>query len=131
EPEGDILILMLTTDVQKLLPTIISRSQLIHFDTQDFSVRLANLIHVGIPESTATILTQLTQDSSQALEYYEKEEFSTMIKTIWEWFTYLQQKDDYSFIYVQKNIMPLASDRENASLLLDLLLLIYRDLLIL
>src|SRR5690625_4921077 len=31
EPEGEITILLLTTEVQQLLPTIVSRCQLIHF----------------------------------------------------------------------------------------------------
>ena len=53
---------------------------------------------------------------------------SKLVDTVWKWFIMLNKKDDRSFIYVQTNLMPLIDNRETSSLLLDLLILIYRDL---
>lgn len=128
EPEGEITILLLTTEVQRLLPTIVSRCQLIHFPVRNVEDRITDVTERGIPHSAATVLVRLTQDTDVALEIYEDENFRTVMDTVWQWFLFLSKKDDQAFIYVQTNLMPLVDNRETSSLILDLLILIYRDL---
>lgn len=128
EPEGEITILLLTTEVQQLLPTIISRCQILHFHVRNIEDRIEEIIAREIPKTQATLLAYLTQDANEALEIYEQENFSVLVDTVWKWFIMLNKKDDRSFIYVQTNLMPLIDNRETSSLLLDLLILIYRDL---
>lgn len=129
EPEGKITIFLLTTEVQRLLPTIISRCQVIHFPTRSVSERLVQLQEREIPAATASILVHLTQDVDQAVGIYESEKFTNMVDMVWQWFSFLNRRDDRAFIYVQTNLMGLINNRQDSSLLLDLLLLIYRDLL--
>ncbi len=62
EPEGEITIMLLTTEVQKLLPTILSRCQVIHFSVRNIEERVAEIIAKGIPRESATVLAYLTQD---------------------------------------------------------------------
>lgn len=128
EPEGEITILLLTTEVQQLLPTIISRCQILHFHVRNIEDRIEEIIAREIPKTQATLLAYLTQDANEALEIYEQENFSVLVDTVWKWFIMLNKKDDRSFIYVQTNLMPLIDNRETSSLLLDVLILIYRDL---
>lgn len=128
EPEGEITILLLTTEVQQLLPTIVSRCQILHFHIRNIDDRIEEIIAREIPRTQATLLAYLTQDANEALEIYEQENYSTLVDTVWKWFLMLNKKDDRSFIYVQTNIMPLVDNRETSSLILDLLILIYRDL---
>lgn len=128
EPEGEITILLLTTEVQQLLPTIVSRCQILHFHIRNIDDRIEEIIAREIPRTQATLLAYLTQDANEALDIYEQENYSTLVDTVWKWFLMLNKKDDRSFIYVQTNIMPLVDNRETSSLILDLLILIYRDL---
>ena len=128
EPEGEITILLLTTEVQQLLPTIVSRCQILHFHVRNIEDRIEEIVARDIPRTQATLLAYLTQDASEALEIYEQENYSTLVDTVWKWFLMLNKKDDRSFIYVQTNIMSLVDNRETSSLILDLLILIYRDL---
>lgn len=128
EPEGEITIMLLTTEVQQLLPTIVSRAQIIHFPVRDISIRIEDILEKDVPREAATILAYLTQDTDRAVEIYESEEFNDIVETVWKWFLLLHKNKDQALIYVQTDLMTFGSNRENASLMLDLLILIYRDL---
>ncbi len=128
EPEGEITIMLLTTEVQQLLPTIVSRAQIIHFPVRDISIRIDDILEKGIPREAATILAYLTQDTDRAVEIYESEEFNNIVEIVWKWFLLLHKNKDQALIYIQTDIMTFGSNREHASLILDLLILLYRDL---
>jgi DNA polymerase-3 subunit delta' len=128
EPEGEITILLLTSEVQQLLPTIVSRSQIIHFPVRDIHTRIEDIMAKDVPSHAATLLAYLTQDTDEALDIYEDEQFSKIAEMVWQWFLLLNKKDEQAFIYVQTTVMPLVDNRETSSLILDLLILIYRDL---
>lgn len=128
EPEGEITIMLLTTAVQQLLPTIVSRSQIIHFPVRDINARIEDMVVREVPKNSATVLAYLTQDTNKALEIYEDEKFAQLVEAIWQWFLLLNKKDDQAFIYVQTHLMGLVDNRETTSLMLDLLILIHRDL---
>ena len=128
EPEGEITILLLTTEVQQLLPTIVSRCQLIHFPVRSIQKRIEEITEKGIPRETATLLANLTQDAKEAQEIYEEENFASLVETIWKWFNFLIKGDDQAFIYIQTNLMGFVDNREVAIRLLDLLILLYQDL---
>lgn len=128
EPEGEITILLLTTEVQQLLPTIVSRCQLIHFPVRNIEDRIEEIIARDIPQASATLLANLTQDAEEAKEIYEQENFRELVGTIWKWFSLLNKKEDQAFIYVQTNLMAFVENRETSALMLDLLILLYRDL---
>lgn len=128
EPEGQITIILLTTEIQKLLPTIVSRCQIVHFPVRNIEDRVAEIISRNVPKETATLLSYLTQDTEQALAIYEDEEFQGLVQAIWQWFKLLNKNHEQAFIYVQTNLQPLMANRETASLMLDLLVMAYRDL---
>lgn len=128
EPEGEITIMLLTTEVQQLLPTIISRCQIIHFKKANTEERVKEIVKKGIPRESATVLAYLTQDSQVAQEIHRDEDFQKFLETVWQWFLLLNQNSDQAFIYVHTNLMPLLATREQSNLVLDLLVIAYRDL---
>ena len=128
EPEGEITIMLLTTELQQLLPTIVSRSQIIHFPVREINGRIEDIMACEVPKKSATLLAHLTQDTEEALKIYEDENFNKIVETIWQWFLFLSRNDDRAFIYVQTKMMPLVDNRETSSLMLDLLILVYQDL---
>lgn len=128
EPAGEITIMFLTTEVQQLLPTIVSRSQIIHFPVREIRDRIEDISERDVPNHYATLLAYLTQDTDEALRIYEDEKFSKIVDMIWQWFLLLNKNKDEAFIYVQTNVMALVDNRETSALMLDLLILIYRDL---
>lgn len=127
EPEGEITIMLLTTEVQQLLPTIVSRAQIIHFPIRDIKIRIEDIQEKGIPREVATIIAYLTQDTDQAIAIYESEEFASIVEVVWKWFVLLHKNSDQAFIFIQTDLLEYAKHREQASLILELLILLYRD----
>ena len=127
EPEGEITIMLLTTEVQQLLPTILSRAQIIHFPIRDIKIRIEDIQEKGIPREAATIIAYLTQDTDQAIAIYESEEFASIVEVVWKWFVLLHKNSDQAFIFIQTDLLEYAKNREQASLILELLILLYRD----
>src|SRR5699024_9744033 len=101
EPEGEITILLLTTEVQQLLPTIVSRCQLIHFPVRSIHERVEEITAKGVPQETATLLANLTQDAEEAQEIYEEEKFESLVKAISKWFKLLNNIYYHEYIYIQ------------------------------
>lgn len=126
EPEGNTVVLLLTTAKNRLLPTILSRSQLIHFSPLDPSSRKEQLIESGVPKEKAALLTQLTQDYDQALRWHEDDWFNQVVKELERLITYLERKSDDAFPFIQTNLIPLLKDRDEQSLALDIFLQLLR-----
>lgn len=129
EPEGSAVAFLLTTAKQRILPTILSRCQLVHFQALTKKKLMAELETKGLSINQASLLVQLTNSVEEALELNGNEWFQEAKKITWKWFTLITSKDSQSFIYVQTTIMPHFKDRDAHRRLLDLILLAYRDVL--
>ncbi|GAB2479455.1 DNA polymerase III subunit delta' [Alkalibacterium psychrotolerans] len=129
EPEGDIIVFLLTTARQKLLPTIVSRCQIIQFPQLSKEDRLSALVDRGISQEKAAVLIHLTNDAETAEEMAERDELNQLIKTAWKWFAFIAKGDQQAFVYVQTDIMPLTKEKSDQYLFLDLILLILQDIL--
>lgn len=131
EPEGEVTALLLTSAKQRLLPTILSRCQVVHFPTRPVTERVEELTNRGLPHAQAALLARLTHDADQAMEMAEEETTQEFIETAWKWFKLLAKKDEQAFVFVQTNLMQVTKDRDMQQRLLDIMIVIYRDLLIL
>jgi DNA polymerase-3 subunit delta' len=124
--------MLLTTEIQQMLPTIVSRSQVIHFPVRDIETRIEDLLEKKIPEKHATILAYLTQDTDEAAELADSKIFGQIVNLVWQWFLLLAENGSRAFIFVETDIKPLMkeadSKRDTTSLIIDLLILVYRDL---
>lgn len=129
EPEGDITVFLLTTARHRVLSTIQSRCQLIHFPQLSRQQRIEELKAAGISDEKAAILSQLTSDSAQAVELSEKEELLQLVQSVWKWYSFISKKDDQAFIYVHTDLMPLAREKEEQQRVLDLMIILLQDLL--
>jgi len=129
EPDGDILVILLTTARHRLLPTILSRCQLIHFPQLSKKMQRENLEAAGLSEDRAALLSQLTADTTEALELAENDTLKELIPVVWKWFSFIFKKDGQSFVFVHTDIMPLVKDKKDHMRTLDLLLILLQDIL--
>jgi len=129
EPAGKIVAFLLTSQKQNILPTIISRSQVVSFSDQNPEDRLEYLNRNGIPKGQASILSRLTQSNEEAIRLNEEENFNEVINASWRWFKLQMDKNPQAFVFVQTDLMPLLNNRDEYHRLFDLILYIYRDLL--
>ena len=129
EPDGDIVVILMTTAKHRLLPTILSRVQLIHFPQLSKEQRVQALEEAGLSKERAAVLSQLTSDTDQAIELSENENLLALIDTVWKWYIAISKEDDQAFIFVHTDIMPLVKEKSEYHLVLDLLLVILQDIL--
>ena len=127
EPDGKTTAFLLSTAKQRLLPTILSRCQLVHFPSLPKPILIRELEKKGISSNQAALLSHLTNDSSKAVLLDEDEWFASAHDLIWKWFRWLGNKDMQAFIFVQTDIMQHFKERQHYQMALELLLLLYRD----
>lgn len=127
EPDGKVTAFLLTTAKQRLLPTILSRCQLVHFSPLPKPILIQELEDKGISQNQAALLVHLTNDIEKAAALSEDETFAIQRELIWKWFKWLTKQDDEAFIFVQTDLLQYFKEREQYKLALSLLLLLYRD----
>ena len=93
EPEGQILAILETTSLSRILPTIQSRCQTLHFQPLVKKTLIDRLIKQGIGEKTATLLAELTNSFEKAVEISQDEWFNEAREIILQWFNYLKSND--------------------------------------
>lgn len=129
EPEGEITVFLLTTAKHRLLPTILSRCQLIHFPQLPKAQQRVLLEEAGLSKEQSALLCHLTADKAEALELSQNEDFQKILTAVWKWYSFLSKKDDQAFIFVHTDIMPLVKDKKDHTLVLDVLLIVLQDIL--
>lgn len=129
EPQGDIILFLLATSKQNLLPTIISRCQVIAFRTQPLDQRVEALRQLGLTSNQAALSAHLTEDNEQAVQFMQETNVQEIAKSVWQWLNLIDRKDDQAFIHVTKTLLPLAKENDMKQLMLDVILLLLRDLL--
>ncbi|OIO46683.1 MAG: hypothetical protein AUJ28_02185 [Parcubacteria group bacterium CG1_02_37_51] len=132
EPSANTIIILLTHDSNLLLPTIISRSQVIHFKKVIDREIFLGLLDQGIERQTASLITQLAQGlPGKALALSQSADLLSQEKeNIVEILNLWQQKLDQKWVFLDnylKNYEGIAKSKQ-AQLLLDRMLLIYREL---
>ena len=65
EPQSEVYIFFLTSDEEKMLPTIRSRTQIFHFKKQEEKLILL-LEQMGLVKKKATLLAQFSQSRAEA-----------------------------------------------------------------
>jgi len=129
EPDGDIVVILMTTAKHQLLPTILSRVQLIHFPQLSKEQRLLALEEAGLSKERAAVLSQLTSDTEEAIQLSENESLTALIEAVWKWYLTFSKKDDQAFIYVHTDIMPLVKEKAEYHRVMDLFLIVLQDIL--
>lgn len=126
EPEGKVLAILETTSLAKILPTIQSRCQVLHFQPLNKEKLVITLETSGISKNTALLLAELTNSFDKAVEISQDQWFNEAREIIQQWFEYLKKDDSQAFIYVQKKMIKAFKEKEQQALSFDLLLAYYR-----
>ncbi|GGC75648.1 DNA polymerase III subunit delta' [Enterococcus wangshanyuanii] len=126
EPEGKILAILETNSLAKILPTIQSRCQVLHFQPLVKEKLIHALTETGISKNSAAILAELTNSFDKAVELSKDEWFNEAREVMQQWFDYLIKDDLQAFVYVQKKMIKVFKEKEQQALSFDVLLAFYR-----
>ncbi|MGM0213638.1 DNA polymerase III subunit delta' [Enterococcus sp. AZ109] len=112
EPPTNFMIILQTQAVGKILPTIRSRCQIIHFQALSMEKLIQRLENEAqIPLKSAKLLVNLTNSYTKAVEISKDEWFNESRDTVIQWYSYLEKRDPQAFIYVQKKLVKIFKDK--------------------
>lgn len=127
EPAGSFVAILETDSPGKILPTIQSRCQILHFAPLNTKALVTKLVEAGIGPESATLLAALTNSYQKAVEISQEEWFNDAKVAISQWYLYLANNDLLAFVYVQKKLTALAKEKERQQLLLQMLMQHFRQ----
>ena len=119
EPQSEVYIFFLTSDEEKILPTIRSRTQIFHFKKQEEKLILL-LEQMGLVKKKATLLAQFSQSRAEAEKLANQASFWTLVDESERLLTWLVAKKKESYLQVSK-LASLADDKEKQDQVLRIL----------
>ena len=119
EPQSEVYIFFLTSDEEKMLPTIRSRTQIFHFKKQEEKLILL-LEQMGLVKKKATLLAQFSQSRAEAEKLANQASFWTLVDESERLLTWLVAKKKESYLQVAK-LANLADDKEKQDQVLRIL----------
>lgn len=127
EPEGTFVAMLETNALGKILPTIQSRCQVLHFSPLSKDQLFERLQEIEIPPLTAKLLVQLTNSFEKAVEISTDEWFNDAKDSVNKWFQLLKNQSPNAYLFVQRKLVPKAKERSQQERLLQLLQLLYQQ----
>ena len=111
EPVGQVHAFLLTENKNLMLPTIISRTEVIELNPLKKAKMISDLVAQGVSENIAKILVQLTDSPTEMKQMMENDWIIDIHKNLNHWFEMITRRDMNAFVVIQTKIMPLAHDR--------------------
>ena len=119
EPQSEVYIFFLTSDEEKILPTIRSRTQIFHFKKQEDKL-IHQLEQAGLVKKKAILLAQFCQSRAEAEKLVNQASFWTLVDESERLLTWLLAKKRESYLQVAK-LVSLADDKEKQDQVLRIL----------
>ncbi|WP_077210327.1 DNA polymerase III subunit delta' [Bacillus dakarensis] len=129
EPSSQTVAILLTEQAQKILPTILSRCQAIQFRPLSSDNLIEKLIEHGVDQRKAPLIAQLTNNLDEGLNLNNDEWFAQGQKIVVKLYEMLQKDSLQALVALQENWFSHFKEKDQVDRGLDLLLLIFKDLL--
>lgn len=127
EPVPGMTVILTASSKNQLLPTILSRAQVITFQSPDRQAVIAKLEEDGANPQLARVAGRLTGNVSEAQELLTAEDFQDRVNRVFQLLDRLADHDPESFVRVQTQLLPVAKDAAAQSQILALIGLAYAD----
>lgn len=121
--------ILITSNIQQVLPTIISRSQVIRVVNNNELQLIEKLVNNDVDLYVATNIIHLTKDFNKALEYKDNYNVLTIIEFLKNYFINFNNFNYYPNLIIEQNLSFILYDRIYYEMFLELLLIHYLDLL--
>ena len=129
EPVGNTVALLLTANKNLILPTILSRTQIVDFLRVAPSALADALAAADIVPSQRHLLATLTESVSAAKALTADDWLKNAQTSVGQWFTAACAGDERAFVRVQTELLPLGTNRDLQGTLLDMVVQVWHDVL--
>ncbi|MEG2341957.1 MAG: hypothetical protein RR909_03270 [Bacilli bacterium] len=121
EPQENVIGILTTRNIQKILPTIISRSQVIKLLPSNLKTKTLELIDEGIDINYAGILSYFANDSIHAKEIMEdKKLWKIFINAEYYLASFGESKAKANY-FLEKEVLPIVTDKDSARKFIDII----------
>ena len=129
EPSSSVYAFITTQNEAKLLPTIISRCQILSLLPINKSIVKQNAINEGVLLEDADILSYFYCDVEVIKQKSEEENYKEQKKLLYETLNALTISSEEAIYYAQTNLIKNIKTKEDARLYIDLLSIAFKDIL--
>ncbi|OMF53904.1 DNA polymerase III subunit delta' [Paenibacillus sp. FSL R5-0490] len=129
EPHSETTAVLITEQSQQMLPTILSRCQSISFKPLSPAEMIQQLKNNGVDPAQAPLLAQITNNLDEALQYSSDDWFVQAQKIVLKLYEVVKKNPLEAMVALQEDWFLHFKEKEQIDRGLDLLLLIFKDLL--
>ncbi|WP_096463280.1 DNA polymerase III subunit delta' [Aneurinibacillus soli] len=130
EPPRGVVAILLTSQIHSLLPTILSRCQIVQFQAPSPEQIASQLEAVGMKAGLARTAAAITNDFEQAHALCETESFAQLRSLMIQLSEDIWERGTYALVTLHDKLLKQEKTVERIDLFLDLLLLWFRDILL-
>ena len=127
EPPANTYGILMTTHLDSMLPTIISRCQPMYFARKQPQAIFEALQERNVSAAQARLLSYLTSDLTLAEQMANDEVIKQQLDISTKWFELLIKRDEMAFVFVQQKLITLFKKKEDYQLLYDILLILTKQ----
>ncbi|MEG0449559.1 MAG: DNA polymerase III subunit delta' [Lysinibacillus sp.] len=128
EPDGEVTAVLLTEQMQSILPTIRSRCQHVKFLKLSRKLLLEHLQEHQVTYSMASTVSMVTNELETAILLANDEQFAQARKTVLKLVEAIRQNVHEAMLVLHDEWLPLFKEKNEIEQALDLLLFAYRDI---
>ncbi len=129
EPSAKTVAILLTEQLHRILPTIVSRCQVISFHPLPTERIYAYLQQQGVARGLAILAARVTNSLEEALQLSQDDWFAQARKIVVQLYEALNKQYVQALLVIQQHWLTHFTNKEQMNIGLDLLLYLYKDLL--
>ena len=128
EPLIETTAILLTDNIQAIIPTIRSRCQIIDLKPLNTDKLQREMMNANLSEQQSRLMSAITYNIDEAIELYEDEKYQKIIELSKNMIKTIVSNYENRFIYLHQNWLQEITDRQDTEYGLDLLLLGFKDI---
>ncbi|MBO1004743.1 DNA polymerase III subunit delta' [Pseudogracilibacillus auburnensis] len=129
EPHAETVAILITDQPQRILPTILSRCQSVLFKSLPFEFLTKRLSEEGVNYVRAPLLAAVTNNLQEALQLDAEDWFAQARKIVLKLYDFVKQDSLSAMTALQEEWIVHFKEKTQIDMGLDLLLLLYKDVL--
>lgn len=126
EPTENTYAFLTTENEFRVLPTILSRTQVVHFSSIDKDTLIDQSIKNGVNKIDAELLSNFFNDASSIAKEAENDDYQEIKKITLDIFSNIQDKDELRY-YFENSIVKNKIIKQNIRFFFDILIFIFKE----
>lgn len=128
EPSKNVFAFLTSENENKVLPTILSRTQILHFKNIELSALKEECVSLNIQEEDIDLLLRFYNDAELIKQMSEDDDFITAKKMINITLQALNENKNIALQVIHKNVLPTLKGKESTRFFLDILANMFQDI---